>query len=208
MLGSSQYVVDTRHAAEILITGACSEEAELQKISEALRSTQAELESLYRQVEFSNLNPDLDDDGIGTSARWEAHFDVEPKADCLQEQVARLQKAIADKGFSAGVLAGGLLQIAKQGISDAYGCLDTCPPGRNVGSQCLKSVIWQGRNQSMHYEEGHLNPIVVRCFETLFADFGGDFGTPLARNLALDVVKILGWSATKQFEADLTSILQ
>jgi hypothetical protein len=208
MSSSSQYVVDTRHAAEILISGAYGEEAELQKISEALHSAQAELKSLYRHVEFSNLNPDLDDDGIGTSARWEAHFDVGPKADRLQEQVARLQQSIADKQFSAGVLAGGLLQIAKQGISDAYGGLDTCPPGRNVGSQCLKSVIWQGRNQSMHYEEGHLSPNVVTCFETLFADFGGDFRTPLTRNLALDVVKVLGWSDLKQFEADLTSILQ
>ena len=59
----------------------------------------------------------------------------------------------------------------------------------------------------MHYEEGSLNPNVLTCFQALCADFGGDFGTPLARNLALDVVNLLGWSDSKQFEADLTSIL-
>src|ERR1700756_3327466 len=208
MSGSIPYVVDTRHAAEILISGAFSEEAESERISRTLLSAQAELEHLHQQVEFSNLNPDLDDDGIGTSARWEAHFDVGPKAHRLQEQMSRLQKAMADKQCSAGVLAGGLLQIAKQGISDALSGLDSCPPGRNVGSQSLKTVIWQARNQNMHYEEGSLNANVLRCFQMLFADFGGDFGTPLARNLALDVVKLLGWSDPKQFEADLNSILQ
>ena len=74
-------------------------------------------------------------------------------------------------------------------------------PGRNAGSQSLKTVVWQARNQNQHYEEGTLNPIVQRCFQTLFNDFGEDFGTPLARDLAFDVVKLLGWSDPRQFDA-------
>jgi hypothetical protein len=208
MSNNLPYLVDTRHAVETLVKGAFEEEAHLAKISRKLESARKELESLHRQVEFSNLNPDLDDDGIGTSARWEAHFDTGPKTDRLAEQLTRLQKQVADKQFSAGVLAGGLLQIAKQGISDRHGTLDACPAGRNVGSQGLKVVIWQGRNQSMHYEEGSLSASVLACFRVLFTEFGGDFDKPLTRNLALDIVKLLGWSDAKQFEVDLTSLLQ
>jgi len=207
MAQNNQYIIDTRYASRTLIEGCFKEHGELETLTGELRKAELELASLYRHVEFSNLNPDLDDDGIGTSARWEAHFDVEPKVDTLQEQVTRLQKSVADKHFSAGVLAGGLLQIAKQGISDAYSGLGNCPLGRNVGGQSLKTVIWQARNQSMHYEEGQLNAAVINCFMQLARDFGPHFGDPLARNLAFDVVAALGWSDPEQFESDMASLL-
>lgn len=103
-------------------------------------------------------------------------------------------------------IAGAILQIAKQGISFIYGPLGNCPIGRAVGSQHLSNVIWQGRNQSMHYEEGANKPATIACFAALEADFGPGF--QLGRtNLAAEVLRVLGWVEYEVYEADMATLL-
>src|SRR4051794_20405960 len=65
-------------------------------------------------------------------------------AEATQELLANLTSTYA-------VIAGAILQIAKQGLSLSHGPLGNCPAGRGIGSQTLSTVIWQGRNQAMHY---------------------------------------------------------
>lgn len=101
------------------------------------------------------------------------------------------------------------MQIARQGISWVHGNRTNCPSGRLVGSQALKDVIWQARNQSLHYEEENNYTSVKQCFAALERDFGEAFSLskhPRA-NLAYHVVKLLEWESFERFAEDLNPLL-
>ncbi|MDB5308803.1 MAG: hypothetical protein JWO38_3005 [Gemmataceae bacterium] len=104
------------------------------------------------------------------------------------------------------VIAGAILQIGKQGLSLAYGPLTNCPPGRAVGSQPLSTVIWQARNQAMHYDEPPYRNPVIACFGSLEADFGTQFRLG-PYSLAARVVGLLRWDEYATYEADMASLL-
>jgi hypothetical protein len=63
------------------------------------------------------------------------------------------RRAIESQQFATAAMSGMLLHVAKQGISIVHRGINHCPPGRIIGSQALKSVIWNGRNQAHHWEE-------------------------------------------------------
>jgi hypothetical protein len=115
-----------------------------------------------------------------------------------------LKRRIAARRFAVDALAGNLLQFAKQGISIVHGNLQNCPEGRYIGTQTLKSVIWCGRNQSLHWEEGSLSVKVMGCFRRLSIENGiSRFGMFTAKNLGFEVVQLLGWRTFKDFSSDL-----
>lgn len=71
-------------------------------------------------------------------------------------QVNNLSAELKAREHATQVLGGAILQIGKQAISVAHGNLPACPDGRMIGSQGIKHIIWQGRNQAIHFEEGNL----------------------------------------------------
>lgn len=201
------YLSDTKDAASRLVEAIFFEEDVRFRAQAKLNSLLAELENMSRTISFLNLNPELDDDGLATSIYWGA-YDLSPKADKLELEVAADQARILDREFSACVLSGALLQIAKQGISLVYKSLDNCPDGRLVGSVPLKNVIWAARNQSMHFEEGSLRRKEDNAtFAQLEADFGPSFAMTLGKSLGYEVVRQLGWSNYTQYEQDMMSLL-
>jgi len=105
--------------------------------------------------------------------------------------------------FSLDTLAGSLLQVVKQGLSVAHSGPASAPAGRQVGQQGLATVVCQARNQSMHREAGTLRAPVVACFDTLKADCGAQYASPTTRNLAFQVVQVLGWRTADDVLADL-----
>ena len=118
---------------------------------------------------------------------------------------------------SYNCLSAALLQIAKQGISltyrpatgKDYEALKTCPEGKRLGKETLESVIWEGRNQSMHYETPNPFLRVVDCFANLEADLGTQFclTKPPCTNRALFVVDLLGWKTYDLYLADMRLLL-
>lgn len=126
----------------------------------------------------------------------------------IEAEIVALEATILAKETSVQALAGAVLQIAKQGIAVVRGDLATCPPGRSVGRDTLKNVIWQGRNQSMHWEENAFHPPVITCFANLHLDFGSEFRLPTTapRSLAKQVLRVLGWTDYKSYEHDLVSL--
>ncbi len=112
----------------------------------------------------------------------------------------------ASHTFSVAALAGALLQFGKQGISMVHRGLEHCPAGRSVGSQALKTVIWQGRNQGLHWEAGHFKSHVGECFDLLASEVDPRFGDYRQRNMAIDIVELLGWVTVDAFEDDLRSL--
>lgn len=66
--------------------------------------------------------------------------------------------------------------------------------------QPIKNIIWQARNQSMHFEEGRYNTNVKSCFEQL--------NIPLANeNLAKEIIDLLEWNSYEQYFSDMAQIL-
>lgn len=205
------YITDVEHAARSLLDAIYYEEDQLKAHLIQLSRLEDEIRQLQYDADFLAINPDLDDEGLGTFKHWHAYFDVEPQRDKLLGPIEILQKRITVREFSARALSGGLLQIAKQGMSMSFGPrLEQCPnEGRAIESQSLKTVVWQARNQAMHFDEGTFrNPKIPECFVTLSADFRqAELADVYARSLALDVIRLLGWTTFEAFSHDLTMLL-
>lgn len=67
-------------------------------------------------------------------------------------------------------------------------------------------MIWQARNQSLHWEDGSFRPPVVACFTALASEVDQVFSNFRARNMAFDVIEMLGWRTIGAFETDLLSV--
>lgn len=120
-----------------------------------------------------------------------------------------------------GVAAGAMLQISKQALSIAYGKQENAPEGERVSTSCVRDLIWDGRNQSMHYEDTHLEPSLgerknkvrrstwVESFRMLNSQNPGRFemSQPF-ESLALDVLDVLGWTYDYgKFESDMRNLI-
>lgn len=127
----------------------------------------------------------------------------------IKTEIDALGVTLVAKEASVQALAGAVLQIAKQGIAIVRGDLATCPPGRAVGRETLKNVIWQARNHSMHWEENDFRPPVMACFANLKIDFGSEFQLPAASptSLAKQALRVLGWMDYQSYEHDIASLL-
>lgn len=182
----------------------------LTTVEERLSSLTRVVEHNYRQAESVQLNAeDPEDVAMGAGMHWANYFGEDKARHVTDREKERLVNEIAAHQFSVTALAGALLQHAKHGISLVHQGLDKCPDGRLVGSHnlALKRVVWEGRNQADHWEEGVAEGKFKRsaihgCFETLakddvrFADF-------LNRNMAFDVVELLGWKDFTSIEKDM-----
>jgi hypothetical protein len=96
-----------------------------------------------------------------------------------------------------------MLQYGKQAISFVHSKLSACPDGRTIGTEPLKNIIWQGRNQALHWEEGSFTPPVVTCFEALAKESDPKFGEFRVRNKGTDVIALLDWKEFADFERDM-----
>jgi hypothetical protein len=186
------YLENTAHAAQSLIRTITHEERSLL----ALRDEEKKAWMILERMEALSRE--------GKRADW---WQAQDDLGMLQLQIDQFEQALTDHRFSASILAGSLLQISKQGISVVHRDLPSCPDGRLIGDQPLKTVIWQGRNQCMHFEEGRYSPAVAACFASIERTFGAHFSLAQPVNLALEVVKLLGWDTYEQYFSDLTSLL-
>lgn len=127
------------------------------------------------------------------------------KAGSAYAQMRALEEVINTHHLSRSGLAGAILQLAKQGISAVHGPQrDDAPPGDMVGSQHERNVIWEGRNQAQHWEEGSFNnPNVSHCFNQLKDDFGQQFANYDEEPKAPEVLDVLGWSSFQDLRATM-----
>ncbi len=82
------------------------------------------------------------------------------------------------------MLAGMVLELGKRGITMVHGGRDQAPAAPMVGTVALRDLIWQGRSQAMHWEDGRLHPATQACFDALFAEHGRPFDEATSRNLS------------------------
>ncbi|HEY9902197.1 MAG TPA: hypothetical protein V6D43_07170 [Candidatus Sericytochromatia bacterium] len=206
------YLEQTKYAASNLIDLIMHDLRKLEEVKSSLEGFQALLRTLSQDFSTADNSEDFDMYQIQhkyiTLRRAEENTISERIK--LREELEELKQSATAKSEAISSLCGALLQISKQGISIVHRSLDICPSGRHIGQETLKNIVWQGRNQSMHYEEGSYNSNVLKCFRNLELSFGEDFSLTFhsQENLAQKVViQLLEWTDYSQYEKDMTDLL-
>ena len=200
------YLHEIEHAASETLRLVWFEHQQMEELKAKIASTTAEVEDAAQRLEWLRMNPAMDDDNLSTAIYWDTYFGPEKERYYAEKSRPELESLIALRSFSTASQSGSLLQYAKQGISLVHNGPSACPAGRTIYSQTLRNVIWQGRNQAMHWDEGRFNQAVQDCFRALATDVDAKFGDLAVRSLAFDVVQLLGWKEFADFERDMLSL--
>lgn len=197
------YLREIRHAVETVIAEIYQEHNVLAKARAELAKLTVATDAGYRRAEFLAMNPDLDDEGLGTAIYWDTYFGVDKDRHYKEAEYEQVAQRVAARQFSVAALSGSLLQYGKQGISLHYGKNRTgCPDGRTVAGLSLHEIIWQARNQALHWEDGYFYEQATKCFEHL-ATIDPVFAQFKDRSLAFEIVRFLGWNNAEAFFADI-----
>jgi hypothetical protein len=198
------YLAEIRHAVEGLIPLIWEEADTARELREEVERLKRAAREGYRRAEALGLDAqDSEDVAWAAGAQWETYFGADKERHQAAQTLESVEQRTAAHAFSVAALAGALLQHGKQGISIVHGGLAGAPNGRMIGSQPLKEVIWQGRNQGLHWEEQSFHSPVEGCFHVLAADIDPKFADYTTRNMAFDIVELLGWRDFNSFAADL-----
>jgi hypothetical protein len=192
----NQYLVDTKYATENLFAVLYQQHNRLDETLKSHQLMKVAEKDLFMKLKENGFTPE----GIIDLSGWSAaaqKFEIDSK------EILRILNSL---GESLNIVAGAILQIAKQGISVVHTDLSNCPNGRMMGNESLKNIIWQGRNQAMHFEEGKYRPAVVACFQDLERNYGSQFQLT-RKNLAFNVIRVLGWTAYSEYEKDMKTLL-
>jgi hypothetical protein len=200
----TDYLPEVEHAVNTVLGELHIEHEHLARLKKELAALTAATEDGYRRADFLSLNPDLDDDGLGTAIHWDTYFGADKDRHYTAKDVAAAETRISARSFSIAALSGNLLQYGKQGLSLQYGKdRDGCPIGREIAGVPLHEVIWQGRNQALHWEDGAFHAKTTALFEHLAAKVSPTFAEYKTRSVAYDVVTLLGWRKTEDFMCDM-----
>jgi hypothetical protein len=198
-----EYLKEIEHAASETLRLAWSEQKQLEELEAYIGRLTAQIEESARRVQWLVDNPEFDDDLQSTAMHWESYFGPEKEKFYAEKSKPELEALLSLRRFSTDAFSGNMLQYGKQGISFVHGKLGACPDGRMVRTQPLKNIIWQSRNQALHWEEGTFSKQVTECFDALAADVDTKFTQFTSRNMASDVVALLGWKEFADFERDM-----
>ncbi len=202
-----RYLQDTDYAAQNLLRLATEEEGKLRVLTTSLRQTEAQLKVHQWDFQSSDLNEDFSDAYVMAAFGRAARAGQE--AERLQIEVAKLQASVGAHQQATQAIAGAVFQIAKQGISLVHGSPDAAPTGRTIGSLAIRDIIWQARNQSMHYEEGAFKKSLIDFFATLEIEQGSQFSLAMhaKQNRAKQVLDLLGWPSYAAYMQDMQELL-
>jgi hypothetical protein len=202
-----QYLQDTEFATRSLFGLATDEERQLQARSEALRETEQRLKIHQWDFQTSDLNEDFSDAYV--IAAFSRAAKAAQEVERLKAEVATLRASVGTHQHSIQAIAGAILQIAKQGISLIHSGLAGAPAGRMLGSLAVRDIIWQARNQSMHYEEGRFKKPLLDVFAILEQEHGTQFSLAKhsKQNRAKQVLDVLGWANYESYLKDMEVLL-
>jgi hypothetical protein len=199
-----KHLVEVEHAVETVITEIYREEDIVKHLQAQLDKLNAATEDGYKRVEFLVMNPDLDDDGLATAIHWNTYFGPDKDRHYKAQDLEKAVEELAAHQFSIASLSANLLQYAKQGLSAHFGKKRAgCPHGRIIAAIAMDEIIWQGRNQALHWEDGTFLEPVKKCFEHLAANADPKFGEYTERNMAYEVIQLLGWKKKDEFMSDM-----
>lgn len=137
---------------------------------------------------------------------------LEAASQTLVRQKAKL--AATDRGVkvcdqSINIVAGTILQIAKQAIAIRHGSerMDCTTEGRLISGSCVRDLIWLGRNQAMHFEDTKPGSSWVKLFNTLNGHNAPMFSlAPPFESRAMAILDLLGWLRYEQYTSDMRDL--
>lgn len=202
-----QYLQDTEFATRNLFGLATDEERQLKARSEGLSQTEQRLKVHQWDFQTSDLNDDFSDAYV--MAAFSRAAKAAQEVERLKGEVATLQASVGTHQHAIQAIAGAILQIAKQGIALVHSGLVAAPAGRALGSLTVRDIIWQARNQSMHYEEGTFKKPLLDLFATLEQEHGSQFSLAKhsRQNRAKQVLDVLGWTNYESYLKDMQALL-
>lgn len=198
------WISTTRFAAEAFIRTMNEGRALIEAAEQRAAELRAERDAREREYSQAGLDTLVEALARRVPADYNAEFG---------DRMAAMHRRLLAASVEAA--SGALLQLAKQSIALVHRDLlerqklSECPPGRAIGSQSLRDVIWSARNQAIHWEEGKYRTPTLECFATLESDFGGKFhlASGLRESRAFAVCELLGWRDYARFEEDMRSLL-
>lgn len=203
----STYLSSVERASRHLIPKVWEDDLTIADAEAAVRLAERAVEDGYRYVAGWQADPYLEDDeGLATMVYWETYFERTDEQREREGTVGRARIEQTENEVSTAMLAGMVLELGKRGITMVHGGRDQAPASPMVGAVPLRDVIWQGRNQAMHWEDGTLRPATQACFDALFAEHGQPFDQATSRNLSRDVLRVLRWTHHDHFAADVSRL--
>jgi len=208
LLGMSldAYLLQTEFAVKAIIDIICSDAKKLAELEHSLRHITAEFDVRYQIFLANEFHPAAN---YYHALMAKAHESQHTRQKQVLDDIEALTSTIDAKSASVGALAGALLQIAKQGISITYGKKQNAPKGAELGGLPIRDIIWEARNQTVHYENPReISADVVKIFEQIDATRAdGVTWKPKERiNYSFDVVRWLGWFDYNQYLSHMRSI--
>ncbi len=206
-----QYLSEITYALSTVLPTLWAENDEAERLHKDLHRHHAATQAGYQRAEALAIDAeDPDDVAMATGAHWETYWGPDRDRFYTAAELADVRQRMQVHAFSVSALAASVIQYAKQGIAIVHGVqkgdLSAVPAGRQVGSQALKDVVWQTRNQGLHWEDGTFRAKVDDCFAALARDLHTRFGDYRTRNMAFDVVEALGWRTFDDFAADMRTL--
>jgi hypothetical protein len=171
-----EYLVEMDRAIRLIVVEVHREHIEAERLRTELNLLKRATSDGYERASWLALNPDLDDEGLGTMMRSETYFGADKDRFHKQAELVEAELRFSSHEFSTSALAGTLLQFAKHGLSLCLGkARHHGPDGRLVAGMPLHEVVWQARNQALHWEDGKFHEATDKCFQSL-AKENGVFG--------------------------------
>jgi len=203
----NQYISETEYAVKNLIELVSNEENKIILLKEKLSSAEAKHKAHKWDFETSDMHEDFSDAYVMGAFHRMAQAGKE--ANELEQEINSLQALIGSRQSAIQSICGAILQIAKQGMSIVHGGLSNTLDGRMIGSLKIKDIIWQARNQAIHYEEGNFNQRVLNVFSTLEQENGSDFALTqhLNQSRAKQIIFLLKWNVYDTYSKDMQSLL-
>lgn len=199
----STYVAEIEEAATALLELAGRDRTRIADLTSRLRHLEADFHRHYdtaTRIELWDDDTDIDREANLAGLKHAQKEGVRAEIDAVSA-------SLEARRISVSAIAGALLQLGKQGISAVHTRVrNDAPPGPPVGGQPLRDVIWEGRNHSMHWEEGNPHPPVVTCFDQLALDFDPKLGNYRIENVAKEVIEALGWHSFDDMRTDLLQL--
>ncbi|WP_156376152.1 hypothetical protein [Methylobacterium sp. Leaf117] len=204
-MNMQSYLAEIKHAAEISLKAIWEEHKQVQISKATLDRLTKQTHRDYERAERIADSDDIDDITMATGLHWETYFGVDKERFNAEAFHKEQESVLQARKFSRAALSGTVLQLAKQGISIVHGKLSDAPTGPNLKGAPLSSVIWQARNQALHWEEGSFSKSVTDCFEGMSTKWP-TLSAYRDKNLAFEVVEVLGWTHYEAFEIDMMSL--
>ncbi len=120
----------------------------------------------------------------------------------LQLRLSATVRAVLMTEQTMTIVAGTLLQVAKQALSIRYGkSIKDCDiNARKISGEKIQEIIWYGRNQAMHFEDG--TGSWTTLFKALDIVHPGKF-TPDPISRSMELIELLGWINFGIYESDM-----